>query len=95
MTSNIHVSLRLPIELVARIERYGRELGLSKSEAYRAALMRGLENHERAKLDSVLLQRVTAAAAMLEGLLSDKQGDLVRKANAEADSVVRETLGAN
>lgn len=95
MTSNVHVTLRLPVELVARIERYGREIELSKSEAYRAALMRGLEAHERAKIDSTIVHRVVFAAAMLEGLFTEKQADLVRKANEEADRFVRETVGAN
>jgi hypothetical protein len=77
MLTSAPINLRLPHELVVRLEREARDLGLSKSEAARAAIVRGLEERSLDQRLSAIEQQLSefrdALAALIQQLAAQGQ----------------------
>lgn len=68
MLTSTPINLRLPHELVARLEREAKDLGLTKSEAIRAAIARGLEERVIDERLAAIEERLGALIELREAL---------------------------
>lgn len=88
--ATVKISLRISTELAARIAKFARELGLNESDAMRAALARGLAEHEAGKALSKVLFHAAVSSLLLRQIT---EPDIVKKVEAMAQEITTKTVG--
>ena len=82
--TTVKISLRLSTELAARVSKFARELGLNESDAMRAAMARGVEEHESRKALSEVLFHAAVSSLLLRQIT---EPDIVKKIEARAQEI--------
>ncbi|MEK7116205.1 MAG: hypothetical protein AAB879_02305 [Patescibacteria group bacterium] len=88
--ATVKISLRISTELAARVSKFARELGLNESDAMRAAMARGVEEHDASKALSEVLFHAAVSSLLLREIT---EPDVVKKIEASARSIVEKITG--
>ncbi len=88
--ATVKISLRISTELAARIAKFARELGLNESDAMRAAMARGVEEHETREVLNETLFHAAVSSLLLRAVT---EAEIVKKFEASARAIVEKITG--